>query len=278
MVNSLLEASDVTFTYPGARAPSLRQLSFRIPKGKRTVICGPNGSGKSTFFLHAVGINRPNSGTMLWGGEPYVYKNERLQRLRQQIGLVFQDPEQQLILNTIYEDVSYGLRNARVPEPEIRRRTERILDVMGLTSWAATPLHQLSLGQKKRVALAGVLVLEPELVLLDEPTAYLDRRSEHRLVEELNRIHGQGITVAMATHDMNLAYSWADWVIVMHKGTCVMEGRPEDVFREADWLAAYGLEQPTLVELWKALPADIRDGAQPPRDVAAFKALLETLR
>ncbi|WP_372812842.1 energy-coupling factor ABC transporter ATP-binding protein [Paenibacillus sp.] len=274
----ILEASDVTFTYPGAQTPSLHQLNIRIPEGKRTAICGPNGSGKSTFFLHAVGIHRPKSGTMLWKDAPYVYKNEDLQRLRRQVGLVFQDPEQQLILHTTYEDVSYGLRNARLEEQEIRRRTERMLDVMGLTPWAETPLHQLSLGLKKRVALAGVLVLEPELLLLDEPTAYLDRRSEHRLVEELNRIHGQGITVAMATHDLNMAYAWADWILVMYEGACVMEGTPEHVFTEADVLAAYGLELPALVELWKALPADRRLGAKPPRDIAAWKAMQETWR
>lgn len=262
------------YSYPATDAQALRGLNLCIPSGKKIALCGHNGSGKSTFFLHAIGIHRPAAGGMLWKGEPFSYRQDDLRKLRRQVGLVFQDPEQQLILSTPYEDVSYGLRNAGVPEADISRRTAHILASMQLTSLADKPIHHLSLGQKKRVALAGVLVLEPELLLLDEPTAYLDRASEQQLLAELDRIHAQGMTVVMATHDMNLAYAWADWVLVMDRGTCVMEGTPAEVFAQEETIVSLGLELPLLLDLWQAVPERLRRDAPPPRTAEAFKRFL----
>lgn len=273
-MNWILEARGVSYRYPGTEASALQGLDMRIPAGQKIAICGHNGSGKSTFFLHAIGIHRPSGGTMLWRGEPMGYRQEELQRVRRDIGLVFQDPEQQLILSTPYEDISYGLRNAGMSEEEISRRTQHILASMQLASLAEKPIHHLSLGQKKRVALAGVLVLEPELLLLDEPTAYLDRASEQQLIAELDRIHAGGMTIVMATHDMNLAYAWADWMLVLDRGACVMQGTPHEVFALREQLGALGLEQPMLLELWEALPETLRGRQTPPRDVEAFKQLL----
>lgn len=271
----IMEALDLRYSYPSTRKEALRSLTLTIPQGKKTAICGHNGSGKSTFFLHAIGIHRPASGQLKLKGAPLSYRRDDLLRLRRQVGLVFQDPEQQLILNTPYEDVSYGLRNAGLPEDEIAVRTERMLLSMGLKPLADTPLHQLSLGQKKRVALAGVLVLEPELLLLDEPTAYLDRLSERQLLEELDLAQEQGITVAMATHDMNLAYAWADWVLVMDQGACCMAGPSHEVFADEEKLRSLGLEPPMLLELWQALPAAVRKSHAPPRSIEAMKAFLQ---
>ncbi|MFC5649268.1 energy-coupling factor ABC transporter ATP-binding protein [Paenibacillus solisilvae] len=273
-MKSIMEALDVIYSYPGTSADALRGLTMNIPQGKKTAICGHNGSGKSTFFLHAIGLHRPAAGTIIWKDSPLSYRSENLKKLRQQVGLVFQDPEQQLILSTPYEDISYGLRNAGIPEQEISLRTHSMLAAMGLGNLANTPIHHLSLGQKKRVALAGVLVLEPELLLLDEPTAYLDRLSEQQLIEELNRIHDNGITVVMATHDMNLAYAWADWILVMDHGKCLMEGTPVEVFNRENEIVSLGLELPLLLEMWGALPDSLRRGTNPPRNVAEFKQLI----
>ncbi|MCR8631545.1 energy-coupling factor ABC transporter ATP-binding protein [Paenibacillus radicis (ex Xue et al. 2023)] len=270
-MNSILEAHDVSYIYQGAKTAALQELNMRIPQGKKTAICGHNGSGKSTFFLHAIGIHRPASGQMIWKDHAISYHSKDLQQLRQRIGLVFQDPEQQLILNTPHEDVSYGLRNAKVPETEISSRTQSILQAMGLSHLADTPIHHLSLGQKKRVALAGVLVLEPELLLLDEPTAYLDRVSEQQLIAQLDRVHDSGVTVVMATHDMNLAYTWAEHILVMDRGRCLMEGSPQEVFKDEDKLKSIGLELPMLLEIWQSLPEKIRSGIIPPTNMAEFK-------
>ncbi|MCS7464428.1 energy-coupling factor ABC transporter ATP-binding protein [Paenibacillus doosanensis] len=272
----IMQAQEVVYSYPGTEAKALEGLTLSIPEGKKTAICGHNGSGKSTLFLQTIGIHRPASGQMLWKGEPLSYSRSSLKQLRERVGLVFQDPEQQLVLSTPREDISYGLRNAGVSEPEIARRTGAIMSSMGLAALADRPIHQLSLGQKKRVALAGVLVLEPELVLLDEPTAYLDRQSEQQLLEELERIHRTGITVVLATHDMNLAFAWADWVLVMDKGRCVREGTPMDVFGGGDDLRAIGLELPMLLELWNELPEAMRRGAEAPRNLEDFKRWIRT--
>lgn len=267
----LIEANDVMFSYPTSQRPALNHLTMAIPQGLKTAICGHNGCGKSTFFLHSNGLLQPQSGQLSWKGRTYSYRKSDLLELRQRVGLVFQDPEQQLILNTPYEDVSYGLRNAGVPGAEIERRVLDILEVMGLQALKEVPIHQLSLGQKKRVTLAGVLVLQPELVLLDEPTAYLDPKSEEQLLQQLERIHQQGVTIAMSTHDMNLVYSWADWVIVMDQGRVVLTGTPVEVFRETDALLTLGLRVPLLYEMWRSLPERLREGATPPRDVASLK-------
>lgn len=274
-MSMILEALDVSFSYPASQTKALNKLKLRIPEGKKTAICGHNGSGKSTLFLHAIGIHSPSSGQVLWKNEPLTYTRKELKQLRQDVGLVFQDPEQQLILNTPYEDVTYGLRNAAIPEPEITRRAEAILRTMGLEHIAHKPIHHLSLGQKKRVALAGVLVLEPKLLLLDEPTAYLDRKSEQQLVEELDRIHSRGITIVMATHDMNLAYSWADWILVMDQGQCVMEGTPVEIFKDSKAIHHLGLDRPMLLDLWEALPEASRQGVSAPKNVSDFTKLLQ---
>jgi cobalt/nickel transport system ATP-binding protein len=272
-MTSILETIEISFCYPGTTKEALQQLSIRIPEKKKTAICGHNGSGKSTLFLHAIGIHSPSTGRVIWKNSPMSYDRKALKQLRQHVGLVFQDPEQQLILNTPYEDISYGLRNAGIQEAEIKRRTEAMLLTMRLEHLAHVPIHHLSLGQKKRVALAGVLILEPELLLLDEPTAYLDRISEQQLVEELDRIHSQGMTLVMATHDMNLAYAWADWILVMDKGQCVMEGTPYDIFSRTTEIEGLGLDSPMLLDIWHALPESVRQGILPPRTVEAFKKL-----
>ncbi|MFC4305337.1 energy-coupling factor ABC transporter ATP-binding protein [Cohnella boryungensis] len=271
---AIMEFDKLHYRYSGTDSDALRGLSLRLPEGRKIAICGANGSGKSTMFLHAIGLHRPQSGQLSWRREGLAYDGASLRRLRRQVGLVFQDPEHQLILNTPYEDITYGLRNADVPEPDIRLRTEQIIETMGLSSIARLPIHHLSLGQKKRVALAGVLVLKPELLLLDEPTAYLDRLSERQLLAELDRAHAEGVTVAMATHDMNLAYSWADWILVLNGGECVIEGTPAEVFAQEHRIDELGLELPMLYELWRTLPQALQERSEPPRSLGAFKALL----
>jgi cobalt/nickel transport system ATP-binding protein len=276
-MTALLEVNNLTYSYPGTNMPALDGLSFHIPAGKKTVLLGHNGCGKSTFFLQAIGILRPDEGNLSWQGVPFSYKRKGLLSLRQKIGIVFQDPEQQLILPTPREDISYGLRNAKVPENEISERTSRILAQMGLYDIADIPLQQLSLGQKKRVALAGVLVLNPELLLLDEPTVYLDQLSLAKMLAELQRIHLQGTTILMATHDMNIAYEWADWVIVLNSGKCVMEGTPLDVFSRSEEIRKIGLELPYLFQIWQSIAKFFQRGVEPPRSIAALSNLLETI-
>ncbi|NOU81442.1 ATP-binding cassette domain-containing protein [Paenibacillus sp. LMG 31459] len=267
----------VVFHYPDTKEAALRELTVSIPKGRKTAVLGHNGSGKSTLFLHAVGILRPQKGTVQQGGRTLSYAKKELAALRRSVGLVFQDPEQQLILSTPLEDVSFGLRGTGMDEAAIAERCRSVMELLNLTELSDKPVHQLSLGQKKRTALAGVMAMEPELILLDEPTSYLDPLSETQMLQGLDLIHEKGTTVVMATHDMNLAYRWADWIIVLDQGRCRAEGTPEEIFAGAEELQAIGLGLPLLADLWYSLPARHTAGQPPPRTAEDFKAVLTRL-
>ncbi len=273
-MTDLLEFDNVQFSYPGANHPALQGISLCIPEGQRIALLGHNGCGKSTLFLHANGIYRPDSGRIKWKGTEIRYDRRSLAALRQSVGLVFQDPEQQLVASTVGEDISYGLCNAKLAEDEIRRRVEDVAVRFSLDKMLDRPVHQLSIGQKKRVSLAGVMALQPELLLLDEPTASLDRLHARELLRELEAIHSMGTTILMSTHDVELVYEWADWVLVLHQGTLAMEGTPDEVFAQRERLDELHLEVPLLLEMWDALPETIRSpfGGQPrPRTIAELR-------
>jgi cobalt/nickel transport system ATP-binding protein len=278
MHNDSLNFEDVVFRYPDSDQPALRHFTAQIPKGFKTAVLGHNGSGKSTLFLHAVGILRPQSGAVRKNGTALSYGKKELANLRRSVGLVFQDPEQQLILNTPLEDVSFGLRGSGMTEPDIKQRCREVLERLNLAELGDKPIHQLSLGQKKRTALAGVMAMEPELILLDEPTAYLDPVSEALLLEGLEDIHARkATTLVMATHDMNLAYRWADWLIVLDQGICRASGTPEQIFADRDMMNSIGLALPLLADIWQSLPQDLTSGRKAPRTAGEFKTELLTL-
>ncbi len=249
MQQYLLEFEQVHYTYPSAQQSALNNLTLQIPANKRCALIGQNGCGKTTLFLLANGLYKPNKGNIKWQGEALKYDRKYLLQLRQKVGLIFQDPEQQLVASTVEEDISYGLCNLGLPDTEIKQRVEQALDEFGLTSLAERPVHHLSLGQKKRVSIADVMVLRPELLLLDEPTAYLDRLHTRNLMATLKRIHTSGTTILMATHDLDLVYRWADWIFVMDKGRLVLQGKPEDVFKQRQILEDLQLGVPLIYEI-----------------------------
>jgi cobalt/nickel transport system ATP-binding protein len=249
MQEYLLEFEQVYYTYPVAQQSALNGLTLKIPSGKRCALIGQNGCGKTTLFLLANGLYKPNSGLVRWRGEPLSYNRNYLSSLRQKVGLVFQDPEQQLVASTVEEDISYGLCNLGLPEPEIKDRVEQALVEFGLTDLAERPVHHLSLGQKKRVSIADVMVLRPELLVLDEPTAYLDIKHTRNLIATMKKIHQDGTTLVMATHDLDLVYQWADWVFVMDKGRLIIEGKPQDVFSQRQLLSELELGVPFIYEM-----------------------------
>jgi cobalt/nickel transport system ATP-binding protein len=245
----LLEFEQVHYTYLGTQQSALNGLTLRIPAQKRCALIGQNGCGKTTLFLLANGLYKPNKGSVYWQGNSLKYDRNSLMKLRQKVGLIFQDPEQQLVASTVEEDISYGLCNLGLPEVEIQQRVEQALVEFGLTELAQRPVHHLSLGQKKRVSIADVMVLRPELVLLDEPTAYLDKLHTRNLMATLKKIHASGTTILMASHDLDLVYRWADWIFVMDKGRLVLEGKPQDVFTQRDILEELQLGVPLIYEM-----------------------------
>ena len=249
MQQFLLEFEQLYYTYPSANESALNGLNLRIPYHKKCALIGQNGCGKTTLFLLANGLYKPQKGSVNWQGKPLKYDRQSLMKLRQQVGLVFQDPEQQLVGSTVEEDISYGLCNLGLPTGEIKQRVEQALVEFELTQLAQRPVHHLSLGQKKRVSIADVMVLKPELLLLDEPTAYLDKLHTRKLMATLKKIHADGTTIVMATHDLDLVYRWADWIFVMDRGQLVIEGKPQDVFNQREILEDLQLGVPLIYEM-----------------------------
>jgi cobalt/nickel transport system ATP-binding protein len=273
----LLAFEQIDYTYTGSNHPAIANLSLSIPQGKRCALIGQNGCGKTTLFLLANGLYQPQRGRIIWQQQPLKYDRGALIKLRQQIGLVFQNPEQQIVATTVEEDISYGLYNLGLETNEIARRVRQTLDDFNLNEVAQTPIHHLSLGQKKRVSIADVMVLEPELLLLDEPTAYLDPRHTRILLNTLERIYERGTTIVMATHDLDLVYRWADWVFLMDRGKLIVEGTPTEVFSQSDILDALDFHRPIAWEVMTEIQHAIEHLQAQGSDTSQLKFLQQQL-
>ncbi len=249
MSQSILEFDRTFYSYPCDSRVAIHDLSLKIPAGKRCGLIGQNGCGKTTLFLLANGLYQPQQGIISWEGEPFRYDRKSLMKLRQKIGLVFQNPEHQLVASTVEEDISYGLYNLGLPESEIAQKVQQAIEQFDLSELAREPIHNLSLGQKKRVSIADIMILKPKLLLLDEPTAYLDPRHTRQLIGLLQQIHAAGTTILLASHDLDFIYRWADWVFVMDRGKLILEGTPEAVFAQRNVLEQLQLGVPLAIEL-----------------------------
>ena len=223
-------------------------LDVDIEKGGFVAVLGHNGSGKSTFAKHINGLLMPTDGTV-WVGDMDTKDEEHIWDVRKTAGMVFQNPDNQIIGNIVEEDVGFGPENIGVPTEEIWKRVEESLKAVGMTAYRLQSPGKLSGGQKQRVAIAGVMAMKPECIILDEPTAMLDpngRREVIKTVHELNRT--EGITVLLITHYMEEAID-ADRIIVMDGGRIVMDGKPAEIFSRVKELKAYGLDVPQVTEL-----------------------------
>lgn len=227
----------VSYSYPDGQV-ALREVSFHVPAGQTLGLLGANGAGKSTLLLHLNGLLR-GSGTVRVGDLPV---NDRtLPQIRARVGLLFQNPDDQLFLPTVFEDVAFGPRTQGFPSDEVRARVERALDVTGMRGCEERPPHHLSLGQKKRVALATVLALDCEVLVLDEPTSGLDPRGRRQLSEFLMSLRQTRI---VATHDLEFAAELCDRVVVLSEGRIVADGPPGKVLGDAELMERTGLEVP----------------------------------
>ena len=248
----MIETRDLTYTYPAPEGetnpPALRDVSVQIEKGSFTVVLGHNGSGKSTFAKHLNAVLLPCGGAVYVEGMDT--RDERmLLEIRRRTGMVFQNPDNQIVANVVEEDVAFGPENLGVPTKEIRRRVDDALAAVGMEQFARHAPHLLSGGQKQRIAIAGILAMEPECIVLDEATAMLDPAGRREVIDTVRRLNRErGITVVLITHHMAEAES-ADRVIVMNDGQVAMDGAPHDVFAQVDRLHELGLAAPDTVEL-----------------------------
>ena len=265
-----IEVKDLAYAYPDG-TPALQGVSFGAEQGEVTGILGSNGAGKSTLFLNLNGVLTPQGGQVLLDGEPVSYARRNLPELRRRVGLVFQDPDDQLFSADVYRDISFGAVNLGLPETEVRRRVEDAMTRTGVSALRDKPTHALSYGQKKRVAIAGVLVMEPSVMILDEPTAGLDPQGVSDIMTLLRDIRKSlGVTIILATHDMDIVPLYCDRVYLLSGGRMVTHGTPEEVFRRPELLRENHLRLPRIAHLMEILRD--RDGVDVNRGAATISA------
>lgn len=274
MQPDLLTVRDLYYRYQDG-TNALNGLNISVPVNCRAAILGANGAGKSTLFLHFNGLLRPLAGSVYYRGREVQYNKKALMNLRQRVGIVFQNPDHQLFSASVWQDISFGLMNQGCGKAEARMRVEAVGEQLGISELFFRPTHFLSVGQKKMVSLAGVLAMEPELIICDEPTAGLDPENAQLFMYVLNQLQQQGKTIVISTHDVNLAYQWADLVWLLHRGQVLAEGSPLEVFDQDELLKQAHLETPWLLEIWRVMEAQgLVSADMPPRSKAQLRQAL----
>ncbi len=272
---TLLSLRDVVFAYPDA-PPALDGISLDIRRGERIAVLGNNGAGKSTFFLVCNGILRPQSGTLFSDGKPVDDTKKVLAALRRKVGIVFQDADNQIIASTVESEISFGPMNLRLPLGEVEALVDEAVERMDLEAYRQRAPQYLSGGEKKRVSIADILAMRPEIILFDEPTASLDPKNTALLERTLEQLSALGITLVVSTHDVDFAYRFATRAVVFSAGRIVADASPGAVFADGDVVAAAGLKRPLLFEaarlVRRAFPQIPQ--AAPPRTLEEFARML----
>ena len=276
-MENIIQVEHLAFSYPGFDdSPAIavfEDLNLTVEQGSFVAVLGTNGCGKSTLAKHFNSILLPT------GGKVYVCgidtANEaRIMAVRRNVGMVFQNPDNQIVANVVEEDVAFGPENLGISSPEIRHRVNKALKQVGMYEYREHAPHLLSGGQKQRIAIAGVIAMEPKCIVLDEPTAMLDPRGRREVVETIGRLNKEkGITVVLITHHMDEAAK-ADRVVVLHKGKVTADGAPREVFSQVELLHSIGLAAPDTVELCRELN---REGFDLPLDKLEPEECAQTL-
>ncbi|TQR39679.1 ATP-binding cassette domain-containing protein [Lysinibacillus sphaericus] len=258
---------------------ALTDISLQIPKGKKIALLGHNGAGKSTLFQHLNGILKPTAGSISFCGNDLNYNRKALKKLRQQVGIVFQDADNQLFSGTVKQDIAFGPLNLGWTTEKIEEKIAWAVAQTEVEALLDKPIHFLSVGQKKRVAMAGVLAMEPSVLLLDEPTAGLDNYYSAQVLQYLATLENGERTILLSTHDIPLAYEWADQIIVMEAGTIIYNGDPVAMFFQEDLLERAHLERPWVFEMAVALQKKqlFKKNIKMPRSKEDLHRLLEQL-
>ena len=248
----MLEVKNIKYSY-NADYLALRGVSLKVEKGEMVALLGKNGAGKSTLFLHLNGIYEPDEGQVFIDGEELKYDKKSLLKFRQKVGIVFQNPDDQIFAPTVEEDVAFGPLNLGLSMEEVQDRVEHALARVGMSGFEKTAPHHLSGGQKKRVAIAGVLAMKPEIMVLDEPTAGLDPQGVVDLSRLLNELNDEGITIIISTHEVDLVPNYAQRVFVLVDGLLIAEGTPKEIFAKPEILEQANLKVPIVTELFQQL-------------------------
>lgn len=253
--NKMIEVKNLKYSY-NSQYQALKGVSLKVNKGEMVSLLGKNGAGKSTLFLHLNGIYEPDEGQVFIDGEELKYDKKSLLKFRQKVGIVFQNPDDQIFAPTVEEDVAFGPLNLGLPMEEVQDRVEDALARVGMSGFEKAAPHHLSGGQKKRVSIAGILAMKPEIMVLDEPTAGLDPQGVTNLSKLLKQLNDEGITIIISTHEVDLVPNYADKIFVLVDGLLIAEGTPKEIFSQPEILEKANLKVPIVTDLFQQLEAE----------------------
>jgi cobalt/nickel transport system ATP-binding protein len=273
MKNTVLRVEDLHYVY-GNGKKALDGVSVDINEGERIAVIGANGSGKSTFFLNLNGVYAPTSGDIVY--RDMVVNKKTLNELRKNVGIVFQEADNQIIASTVRADVGFGPMNLKLPKEEVLLRVRNALNYMNLSGFEDRPPHYLSGGEKKRVSIAGVMAMKPEVLIFDEPTASLDPINAMILEEVLAKLGAEGKTILISTHDVDFTYRWAERVLVFCDGKIIADGTPLDIFKNDEILRRANLMRPAMLEVYEMLVESglLEESRSYPRHTQELKTIL----
>jgi cobalt/nickel transport system ATP-binding protein len=258
---------------------ALDKVSLTFDRGERIALLGTNGCGKTTLLNHLNGILEPTSGKVYFEDKPLKYDSKSLLELRRRVGFVFQDPNDQLFAPTVKQDVAFGPLNLGIHQDHVKKLVDESLQTVGMAEFIEKPPHFLSLGQKKRVALAGVLAMQPEVLIMDEPTSNLDPRATSEILHLLLKLNREnGITLLLATHDVDMVPLFANKLYILNKGKLVSSGAPKEVFSNTEMIRNVNLRSPRITHLFEVLKKENKLPIDPKLPLTISEARKEILR
>lgn len=248
MTNIQLSTENLSFTYPDG-TQALKNINIEIEKGEKVAIIGPNGAGKSTLFSHFNGLTEPTSGCVKIEDKAISFEKDELLKVRQKVGIVFQDPNDQLFAPTVKEDIAFGPMNLGLSYDEVEKRVEDALKMVGMENYEDKTPHHLSGGQQKRIAIAGIIAMKPELMILDEPTAGLDPDGVEKVLNIMNQLNEEGMTLIISSHDIDMISKYADKIFVLYNGEIIESGNKNKIFSDMELLKKAHLRTPITTEI-----------------------------
>ena len=248
MTTIQLSTENLSFTYPDG-TQAFFNFDIDIEKGEKVAIIGPNGAGKSTLFSHFNGLTEPTSGCVKIEGKPISFEKDELLKVRQKVGIVFQDPNDQLFAPTVKEDIAFGPMNLGLSYDEVEKRVEDALKMVGMENYEDKTPHHLSGGQQKRIAIAGIIAMKPELMILDEPTAGLDPDGVEKVLNIMNQLNEEGMTLIISSHDIDMISKYADKIFVLYNGEIIESGNKNKIFSDMELLKKAHLRTPITTEI-----------------------------
>jgi cobalt/nickel transport system ATP-binding protein len=243
-----LSTKNLSYTYPDG-THALKNINMDIYKGQKVAIMGSNGAGKSTLFSHFNGLTKPTSGHVEVDGKAIKYDRDTLLEVRQKVGIVFQDPNDQLFAPTVKEDVAFGPMNLGLDYEEVERRVDEALTMVGMEQYMDKTPHHLSGGQQKRVAIAGIIAMRPEIMILDEPTAGLDPEGVEKVLDILDNLNKEGMSIVISSHDIEMVNEFAEKIFVLNNGEILESGDKHEIFSNKELLKKAHLKAPITTEI-----------------------------